>query len=95
LKAGGYLLFRWFFAELISSTLKLEAICSSGTSVDTQRTTRRHIPEDDAIHNHCCENLKSYIDLSGSGQCIVSDFLENEIALHQLSTEFKHIINVP
>jgi hypothetical protein len=26
------------------STLKIEAICSSGTSVDFQRTTRRHIP---------------------------------------------------
>jgi hypothetical protein len=37
----------WFLAELISSTLKMEAICFSETSVDTQRTTRRHIPEDD------------------------------------------------
>jgi hypothetical protein len=34
-----------------SSTLKMEAICSSETSVDTQRTTRRHIPEDDTLHN--------------------------------------------
>jgi hypothetical protein len=24
----------------------------------TQRTTRRHIPEDDTLHNHRCENLK-------------------------------------
>jgi hypothetical protein len=31
----------------------------SGT---TQRTTRRHIPEEDTLHNHRCENLKSYID---------------------------------
>jgi hypothetical protein len=42
---------RWYrlpvFAELISSTLKMEAICSSKTSVETQRTTRRHIPQDD------------------------------------------------
>jgi hypothetical protein len=45
----------------ISSTLKMEAICSSETSVETQRTTRRHIPEDDILHNHRCENLKSYI----------------------------------
>jgi hypothetical protein len=29
----------------MSSTLKMEAICSSETSVDTQRTTRRYIPE--------------------------------------------------
>jgi hypothetical protein len=48
-------------AEIISSTLKMEAICSSETSVETQHTTRRHIPEDDTLHNHRCENLKSYI----------------------------------
>jgi hypothetical protein len=38
----------------------MEAICFSETSVETQRTTRRHIPEDDTLHNHRCENLKSY-----------------------------------
>jgi hypothetical protein len=43
-----------------SSTLKMEALCSSETSGATQRTTRRHIPEDDTLHNHRCENLKSY-----------------------------------
>jgi hypothetical protein len=48
-------------AELISSTLKMEAICSSETSIETQRTTRHHIPEYDTLHNYCCENLKSYI----------------------------------
>jgi hypothetical protein len=26
----------------------------------TQQTTRRHITEDDTLHNHPCENLKSY-----------------------------------
>jgi hypothetical protein len=35
----------------------MEAICSSETSVETQRTTRRHIPEDDTLHNHRCVNL--------------------------------------
>jgi hypothetical protein len=54
------LLLRWFLAQLIVSTLKMEAICSSETSVDTQRTTRRYIPEDGTLHNHRCENLKSY-----------------------------------
>jgi hypothetical protein len=48
---------RWF-AEPISSTLKLEAISSSETSVETQR---HHIPEDNTFQNHRCENLKSYI----------------------------------
>jgi hypothetical protein len=38
-------------AEIVSSTLKLEAICSSETSVATQQTTRRHIPEEDTLHN--------------------------------------------
>jgi hypothetical protein len=38
----------------------MEAICSSETSVDFQRTTRRYIPEDSTLHNHRCENLKSY-----------------------------------
>jgi hypothetical protein len=43
------------------STLKTEVICSSDTSVDTQRTTLRYIPEDDTLHNYRCENLKSYM----------------------------------
>jgi hypothetical protein len=42
------------------STLKMEAICSSETSFDFQRTTRRYISEDSILHNHRCENLKSY-----------------------------------
>jgi hypothetical protein len=56
-----WLLARWFLPELISSTLKMKAICSSETPVDTQRTTRRYIPEDGTLHNHRCENLKSYM----------------------------------
>jgi hypothetical protein len=39
-----------------ASHLKIEAICSSETSVDT----RRYILEVDTLHNHHCENLKSY-----------------------------------
>jgi hypothetical protein len=38
----------------------MEAICSSETSVDSQRTTLRYIPEDRTVRNHRCENLKSY-----------------------------------
>jgi hypothetical protein len=44
------------------SALKMEAIRSSETSVLT-RTTRRHIPENDILHSHCRDNLKSYIDI--------------------------------
>jgi hypothetical protein len=31
--------------------LKMEVICSSKTSIDTQRTTRRYIPEDGTLQN--------------------------------------------
>jgi hypothetical protein len=41
------------------STLKMETIRSSETSVHT-RSTRRHIPEDGILHSHRCENLKCY-----------------------------------
>jgi hypothetical protein len=40
---------------------KKKELYSSETSVDFQRTTRRYIPEDSTLHNHRCENLKSYI----------------------------------
>jgi hypothetical protein len=39
----------------------MEAICSSETSADFQRTTKRYIPEDSTLYNHRCENLKSFI----------------------------------
>jgi hypothetical protein len=39
-----------------------QAKCSSETSVDFQRTTRRYIPEERTLHNHRYENLKFYIE---------------------------------
>jgi hypothetical protein len=42
-----------------SSTPNIEATYSSETSVDIQRTTRPHIPEDRTLRNHLCDNLKS------------------------------------
>jgi hypothetical protein len=42
-----------------SPALKMEAILSSETSVTTI-TTRHQIPEDDFLHRHRRENLKSY-----------------------------------
>jgi hypothetical protein len=38
----------------------MEAICSSEMSVAFQCTTWRYITEDRTLHNHSCENLKSY-----------------------------------
>jgi hypothetical protein len=64
-----------------SPTQKVEAICSSATSIVFQRTTRRYITEDGTLHSHCCENLKSYIDgseLSASGP---GHFISGETAL--------------
>jgi hypothetical protein len=41
------------------STLKMEAIRSFETSVNA-RSTQCHIPQDDSLHSHRSENLKSY-----------------------------------
>jgi hypothetical protein len=41
-----------------SSTLKMEAICSSETSVGFHGTTRRYIPEDGTAHSDRCGNLR-------------------------------------
>jgi hypothetical protein len=35
-------------------------ICSSETSFDFRRITWRYIPEDGTLHNHRCDNIKSY-----------------------------------
>jgi hypothetical protein len=44
---------------------------------DTQRTTRRYIPEDGTFRNHRCENRKSYM-----GNVLVHErysFLQNSL----------------
>jgi hypothetical protein len=51
-------------SSLILSTMMMEAIRSSETSV-LIRVKRRHFPEDNILHSHRRENLKSYIALTG------------------------------
>jgi hypothetical protein len=79
-QVSGWQAYLLVLAEIISSILKMETICSSGTLVATQQTTRRHIPEDDTLHNHRCENLKSYeAELVLLTACFILDlFLDPE-----------------
>jgi hypothetical protein len=46
-----------------SSTLKMEAICFSETSVDIQLTIQSCIPEDITLHNHRYQILRSYMTI--------------------------------
>jgi hypothetical protein len=66
------------------STLKMEAIRSSETSVHI-RSTRRHIPEDGILHSHCRESLKSYNDI----KLHFSVKLQN--TYHELFLPFPHL----
>jgi hypothetical protein len=49
---------------MVLGILMMETILSSETSV-LIRATLRNIPQDDILHSHCRENLKSYIALIG------------------------------
>jgi hypothetical protein len=47
--------------EQIASIFRVEEIVSANQQASKwQQTTRRHIPEYNTLHNHRCENLKSY-----------------------------------
>jgi hypothetical protein len=68
----------WIF--LFSSTLKMEAIRSSETSVYTI-STRRHIPEDSILHSYCRENLKSYNFKNVCIHAVFHSYLKNAYIL--------------
>jgi hypothetical protein len=60
-----------------SSTLKIEAICSSETSVYFQRTARHYIAQDSTLHNRSCENLKLWFYISS----LIDEGTSNNITL--------------
>jgi hypothetical protein len=60
------------------ATLMMKAIRSFETSV-LPRATRRNIPEDDILHSHRCEKLKSYITLIFVLKLLSNGFLDFSI----------------
>jgi hypothetical protein len=72
------------------STPKMQATCSSATSVDFQQTTTpRYMPEDRIIYNHCCENHK-LCDLMAISQNYTSTVMLHEVHQRQLAGEVQH-----
>jgi hypothetical protein len=67
------------------STLKMEAIRSSETSVHT-RLKWRHIPEDGILHSHCRENLKSYIIFYVIEPCKLTEIVSKQKELRMYTT---------
>jgi hypothetical protein len=60
--------------------------CSSETSADFQRTTRRYITEDKTFYNHRCENLKSYkiINVYSIQQARLAEEIANGMLIYVL-----------
>jgi hypothetical protein len=63
---GGTYRLHMVLASLITSTLKMEAIVFSETSVETRRTTRCRISEDDTLHNLMYYSAICLVDLSNT-----------------------------
>jgi hypothetical protein len=61
----------------------IKAICSSETSVNA-RSTQRHIPVDDILHSHRCENLKCTIfkGLLGHKNPVPAYTSQQNVSLH-------------
>jgi hypothetical protein len=59
----------------------MEAICSSETSVETRRTTRRHTPENNTLYFDCINILVSISDAS------MNHFITTYVEIRM----FKHI----
>jgi hypothetical protein len=85
------------FAELISSTLKMEALWSSETSVATQQTTRLHIQEDDTLHNlTLLVHVPAHVNEPGAWKekcCLLSSLNKNQSRIGNLEMQrrFSHV----
>jgi hypothetical protein len=70
-----HLLSCWFLAQVIFSTLKVEAICSSETSVDTQQAARRYVPEDGTLQQSCWSRfIHQIVNCLSAGNSFIRKF---------------------
>jgi hypothetical protein len=70
----------------------MEAIRSCETSVHT-KTKQPHIPENCILHNHRCEDLKSYMDLTFNMLSVVCDYsLDGRMINERVVKDFKKTI---
>jgi hypothetical protein len=74
------------------STLKMEAMLSSKTSVHTS-STRSYIPADSILHSHSRENLKSYRLCKLFSNCCV--FRHKEQSFLNESVVYKETMSPP
>jgi hypothetical protein len=80
-----------------SSPLKMEAICSSETSVEFKRTTRPYVPENITFYNHRCEILEFYKWITSTASAF--DFVHilatnNRKRIVTETSHYKHAIDV-
>jgi hypothetical protein len=77
-----------------SSTLKMEAICSSETSVDFQWTTRRYIPEGVTLQRTCThfDFLGNLDMLARTGLKVQSGWFFTILAIQPLQYKRHYII---
>jgi hypothetical protein len=69
----------------------METVRTSETSVYSNETTRRYIPEDSKLHTRCRENLKAYI--SNELRYCLDNLLENDklIKNYWLCGNYEHV----
>jgi hypothetical protein len=80
-----------------SSTLKMEATCSSETSVDFQLTTRRYIPEDRALNNKTLYCTQVFVNIGSTTPISVHVlsmfiFLIHFTYYHILRDQLSHVL---